>query len=137
MSIQSMAKASRTEIRRGAVTVEFAITAPILFLLVFAGIEFSRVNMIRNTLQNAAYEGARRGILPGSTSSECESAAEDILEFVGIRSFDIDVTPITQASADVTVTVEVPITAANGYVTPRFFLGRILRTSITLPREQG
>ena len=48
---------SRT--RRGATTVEFAIVAPVFFLFLLASIEFSRLNIIRHTADNAAYEAAR------------------------------------------------------------------------------
>ena len=45
--------------RRGAAAVEFAMTVPILFMLLFAALELGRMNMIRQTANNAAYEAAR------------------------------------------------------------------------------
>ena len=55
--------------RRAALTVEMALTLPIFFMILFGGLEMVRVNMLRNGLENAAFEGARRGSLPGSTSA--------------------------------------------------------------------
>ena len=52
--------------RRGATTVEFAMTAPVLFLFLFAAMEFSRYNMVSQTATNAAFEGARQCIVPGA-----------------------------------------------------------------------
>lgn len=123
--------------RLGAAIVEFAIAAPILFLFVFALIEFSRVNIIRNTVENAAYEGARAGILPGATAENCAAVAQELLDFIQVVDSTITVDPeiILPESEDVTVTVEVPITMENGYITPKFYLGKTLRASITLPRE--
>ena len=123
--------------RRGAVTVEFAVAFPILLLFTFAGIEFSRVNMIRNTAINAAYEGARKGIVPGATSSECEQAAIQLLDFVDISGGSAVVSPsnIQPKTESVTVTVTVPITSANSFITPQYFMGRTITTSVTLPRE--
>ncbi len=123
--------------RRGAVTVEFAVAFPILLLFTFAGIEFSRVNMIRNTAINAAYEGARKGIVPGATSSECEQAAIQLLNFVDISGGSAVVSPsnIQPSTESVTVTVTVPITSANSFITPQYFMGRTITTSVTLPRE--
>ncbi|WP_040763991.1 TadE/TadG family type IV pilus assembly protein [Novipirellula maiorica] len=123
--------------RRGAVTVEFAVAFPVLLLFVFAGIEFSRVNMIRNTAINAAYDGARKGIVPGATSAECEQAAMQLLDFVDISGGSADVTPseIKADTESVTVTVTVPITSANSFITPQYFVGRSIVTSVTLPRE--
>ena len=125
--------------RRGAVTVEFAIAAPVLLMFVFASIEFSRVNMIRNTIENAAYEGARRGVLPGATAANCTAVAQDLLDIVRVADSTITVTPleILADSEEVTVTVEVPMTMANGYITPTYYLGRTLRAAVTLPRETG
>ena len=44
---------------RGAAMVEFAIIAPLLFLLVFGIIEFGRAYNAQNTLTHAAREGVR------------------------------------------------------------------------------
>ncbi len=43
--------------------VEFAIVAPIFFLLIFGMIEFGRVVMVQQLLTNASREGARLGVL--------------------------------------------------------------------------
>ncbi len=125
--------------RRGAVTVEMAVAAPVLFLFVFAGVEFSRVNMIRNTIEYAAYEGARRGVLPGATAANCEAVTQDLLDIIGVADSTITVTPpvIRADTEEVTVAVEVPLTISNCYITPKYYLGSTLRTSVTLPRETG
>ena len=123
--------------RRGTVTVEFALVMPILILFIIAGLEFSRVNMIRNTVINAAYEGARRGIVPGATAAECETAATDLLDLVDISGGTAVTSPSTIApnTDSVTVTVAVPITTANAFVTPQFFFGKTISAEVTLPRE--
>jgi len=125
--------------RQGAVAVEFALAAPVLFLFVFASVEFSRVNMIRNTIENAAYEGARRGVLPGATAANCAAVTQDLLDIIGVADSTITVNPmvILADTEEVTVTVEVPMTMANGYITPMYYLGRTLRAAVTLPRETG
>ena len=56
--------------RRGAAAVEFAMTAGLAFFFFFAALEFCRVSMMRHTVQNALYEGARIGIVPGATASD-------------------------------------------------------------------
>lgn len=124
--------------RKGAVTVEFAIALPILIAFTFTGVEFARVNMIRNTVANAAFEGARQGIVPGATSAECEAAADQLLNLVEIAGGTAAVTPnpILPSSDSVTVTVTVPITSANSFVTPQFYLGSTIVSSVTLPRER-
>jgi len=47
--------------RRAAAMVEFAIVAPVLFVLIFGIIDFGRVFFLYNNLTNAAREGARQG----------------------------------------------------------------------------
>ena len=72
--------------RCGVVTVEFAICAPILFIIFFASLEFGRVNMIRQSVENAVYEGSRRGIVPGATAADCRTAAQNVLNTVSVVS---------------------------------------------------
>jgi Flp pilus assembly protein TadG len=58
--------------RRGQALVEFALIAPIFFLLVFGLIEFGRAVYTIQILDNAAREGARYAIVHGA-SSNCPS----------------------------------------------------------------
>jgi len=127
----------RTERRRGSLTVEAALTLPILFTFVFASIEFSRVNMLNDTVENAAFEGARRGITPGATAAECKQEAEAILDMVGTAQYTVAVDPlvINENTEQVTVSIDVPLNAENGYIAPYFFKNRQVSKSITLLRE--
>ena len=61
--------------RKGAQVVEFALTVPILFMLVMAGIEFYRISMLRQFAENVSYEAARNIIVPGSKVAEGLTAA--------------------------------------------------------------
>ena len=124
--------------RRGAATVEFAIALMALIIFTFTGIEFARVNMIRNTALNAAYEGARQGIIPGATAAECEAAANQLLNLVQISGGTAQATPspILPSTEEITVTVTVPITSANSFVTPQFYMGSTIISSVSLPRER-
>ena len=128
---------SRRSKRMGVATVEFAITAPILFLIFFAMIEFARFNMIRHGIDCAVYEGARRGIVPGATADDVTLSAEAILRAVSTTNATVTVVPanITPETTQVTVTVAVPFNS-NGWVVPRFFNGNTLTRSCTLAREQ-
>src|SRR5262249_48705817 len=55
--------------RRAAAAVEFAIVAPVFFLLVFGMIEYGRMVMVYQILTNASREGARVAVLDGATES--------------------------------------------------------------------
>lgn len=108
--------------RQGALAVEMALTVPILFMFVFAALEFAGMNVIRHTVDNAAYEAARRGIVPGATAADVVNEATQIMGFVGARNVTVDVVPatITQDTEEITVTVNVPV-ADNGWMTPIIF----------------
>jgi Flp pilus assembly protein TadG len=54
---------------RAASMVEFAIVAPLLFMLVFGVIDFGRVYFLYNNLTNAARDGARYGAVLPPTGS--------------------------------------------------------------------
>jgi Flp pilus assembly protein TadG len=122
--------------RRGAAAVETALTAPLLFLMFFAGIEFSRANMVRNVAENAAFEGARSGILPGATAQQCIDRANAELARLNINGAQVDVTPsvITHTTPDVTVVVNIPL-AQNSLPLSKFVIGKTLVQSIKLSRE--
>jgi Flp pilus assembly protein TadG len=56
--------------RRGAAAVEFALVAPLFFLLIFGMIEFGRMIMVQQVLTNASREGARKAVLDGSSVTD-------------------------------------------------------------------
>jgi hypothetical protein len=56
---------------RGQAMVEFALVAPIFFLLLFLIIEGGRFVFFYEMLNNAAREGARYAIVHGANSSPC------------------------------------------------------------------
>lgn len=125
------------QLRAGAVVTEFAICAPLLFFFFFASLEFSRVNMIRQSVENAVYEGARRGIVPGATAENCRASAQAVLNSISASGATITVIPsvITKNTPQVTVQVTVPVNN-NSWVIPVFFEGRNISGSMTLNRER-
>lgn len=113
------------------------MTAPLLFLLVFAGVEFARINSIRHTVDNASYEGARVGITPDGKVEDIEAAALKIMAAVGAKGSEVETTPavITSETKQITVVVTTPVDG-NGFIAPTFFSGSIMRGSTTLYREE-
>ena len=108
--------------RRGAVAVEMAITLPLLFLVVLASVEFGRMNVIRHTVDNAAYEGARK--------------ARRIMSIIGAQGVVVNITPslidIDTPEINVVVTVNCD---QNGLLAPVFFAGKQLTGEVTMRRE--
>jgi Flp pilus assembly protein TadG len=124
--------------RHGAAAVEFAITAPIFFILFFSAVEVTRVNQISNTAEVAATEGARRGIIPGASAAECIAAASDEMRAVGVDSFTVTVMPSQIQATTATVRVEVVVNTGpeNGLFVSGLFTGKRVIRSIELAREE-
>lgn len=123
--------------RKGAVTVEMAVTLPILFLFFFAQFELVRLNNIRNSVYLAAYEGAREGLVPGATVSDVEAKVDNVLHAVGAINATTTVNPGTlDASAErVSVTVSVPLDS-NAWTLPTIAPGKVLEATVELTREK-
>lgn len=125
--------------RRGAAAVEFALVAPVFFLLVFGMIEYGRMVMVQQLLTNAAREGARRGVLDGSTTAEVSTAVTNYLSGASVNGATVTVTPNPPSSATfgqpVTVQVSVPFNAVSWLPSPLFLGGRTLTSTAIMRRE--
>jgi Flp pilus assembly protein TadG len=124
--------------RTGAAAVEFAIVAPIFFLLLVGSLEFGRLNIIRHTADQAAYEAARHAMVPGATVAEARQQARRMMRIVGARGSTIDVAPdvLGPDVEEITVTVEVPLNQ-NGWITPRFTSNTTITAVSTLKTERA
>ena len=116
--------------RRGATTVEFAMVSIVLVLLIFGGIEMTRMSMLRHTVDHAAYVAARNAIIPGAKASDVIAAAERHLDKVGLTGAVVTVDPevITDESSVVEVLVRLPI-AENSFAAPDFLYGDLIGRS--------
>lgn len=123
-------------LRRGTTTVEFALVAPLFFVLLFGALEFSRMNMVRHTIDIAAYEGARQGIIPGATADDVRDRVNQVLGQVGIANTTINVTPsnISGLTSEVTVDVSAPMND-NGFMFGSFMTGMSVTAASRLTRE--
>lgn len=122
--------------RAGTTTVEFEMVAPLVFLFFFAAFEYSRMTMIRHGAELAAYEGARRGIVPGATAADVVNCANRVLATVGTRSASVAVSPnpITAQTGQITVDIQVPLDD-NSWIAPHFLRGQRFQRAFTLRRE--
>jgi len=85
---------------RGQAMVEFALVAPIFFLLLFGIIEGGRFIFYYETLSNAAREGARYAIVHGANSTcpsgpmpapgnPCDTAGANVVDQVEASAFGV------------------------------------------------
>lgn len=130
--------------RQGAAAVEFAVVAPLFFLMVFGLIEFGRAIMVQQVLTNASREGARIGVLdsPTPTAGSVTTAVRNYLDKAGVRgaAASVTITPSEPTSAGygqpVTVTVQIPFQQVSWLPTPWFLKGNTnLRASTVMRRE--
>ncbi|MBX3421217.1 MAG: pilus assembly protein [Pirellulaceae bacterium] len=118
--------------RRGATTVEFALVVPLILTLFLGAVEITRLNFLRHTAANAAYEGARAAIVPGGTVQEAVTAATNILTMVGAGQ-GVNVNAVLNATS-VQVTVTVPVNR-NSWGVGRFSNGFNIVQACILQRE--
>jgi Flp pilus assembly protein TadG len=90
--------------RLGTAAVEFALVAPVFFLLVFGLLELGRMLMIQEALTNAAREGCRTAVLATTQSSSDVEAA--------IRGYLKPVTALASNAGKVRVTVPAGLASA-------------------------
>ncbi len=129
--------------RQGAAAVEFALVAPLFFLMVFGMIEFGRAIMVQQVLTNASREGARVAVLDGSTATGVKSKVVTYLTSAGIpgaTANDVQILPSEPATAaygdPVTVTVQIPYSRVSWLPAPWFLGGNIqLRAGTVMRRE--
>jgi len=106
-------------------------------LITFGMIDLARANMLRNTAENAVYEGARAGITPGATAVKAENAAKLVMNAIAVQGATYSVSPatITSATSSVTVTVSVPI-SSNLWASKVLFGSKKITRSCKLTREK-
>ena len=125
--------------RRAAAAVEFAIVAPVFFLLVFGMIEYGRMVMVQQVITNASREGCRAAVLDGATTSGVTSTVNSYLTCGSISGATVTVSPDPPTNAQygdpVTVTVSIPFTQVSWLPSPMYLGGTTLTAATVMRRE--
>ena len=124
--------------RRGAATVEFALVAPFLLMLLFGILEVGRLVMVQQVLTTGSREGARVATIEASSESDVQTAVANYLASSSISGATVTVTPLeaAQPGDPITVTVTVPFENVSWVQSPWFF-GDTILTANTLMRREG
>lgn len=126
----------RSKFRKGTTAVEFAITCGLVFMFFFAALEFAKVTMYRHTVENALYEGARSGIMPGATNEKVVAETYAILQNLGIHHAEVEVYPAVITNQTPSLQVRIRLALDRGLYGPAFyFLGKSLDRTIEMQRE--
>lgn len=135
---------SPRRLRRGGTLVEFALVAPVFFLMVLGIIEIGRAYMVSELLTEAARRACRQGVIEGSSSSAIQSAATNYLASVGINGESANVyvndapagsTNVASMPAYTEITVVVTVPASNVAWAPVSFVTGNLSGQYTMRRE--
>ena len=78
---------------RGVAAVEFAIVAPIFFMMVIGIIEIGRAMMVQQVLINASRFGARRAVMLSSDEQSVIDAVTEYAAGVGVNGVVASVSP--------------------------------------------
>lgn len=70
--------------RSGSAVLELALTLSLLFSITFGLIEFGYYFYVKNTMEGAAREGCRSGIVAGATLSQANIDVENQLQVAGL-----------------------------------------------------
>jgi Flp pilus assembly protein TadG len=134
MRVNSCARQNLIHSERGAELIEFALVIPLLLLIVL-GIMVSATVSAVEVITNAAREGARRAILPDSSTADGEARINEYLDNVGLtnpmRSVSVVSTSLDDGSCGYLATITYPhefgfITGILGY-----FSGTVPTNTIT------
>lgn len=125
--------------RQGTAAVEFAIVAPVFLLLVFAIVEYGRMVMVEQTLTNAAREGARLGIIDGSSTANVEARVANYLQAAKLTGHTTTVATLPPEGSDtgdrISVTVSIPYSQVSWLPVPMYLGGSTLSSTAVMRRE--
>lgn len=126
--------------RRGAAVVEFAIVAPIFFLMVFGMIEFGRLVMVHQLLTGAVREGARQAVVDGTTVDDVEQTVRSYLTATTIdgQETQVNVTPnpaVVPKGVPVRVTAAIAFEKVSWLPAP-FFLREVTLSAASTMRHE-
>ena len=129
-------KKKRTR-RTGATAVEFALTFPIVLTFFFGMLVITQAFTLRDTVQHAAYEGVRKGLLLNSTAQDCKDAVNEFASAMRVRGVSTEVTPsvLSNTTKKITVKVDVPMNKNSWVVVPFMPKNWMLSAEVTLTRE--
>ena len=138
LALQRTARMCRRK-RKGAAAVEFALVAPIFFLLVFGMVEVGRAVMVQQVLTNASSEGARRAVLDGATAAEVTTFVNTYLTNASVSGATVSFPQGNPEAAGYGAPVEVRVSVPFGQVSwvpaPKYLSGQTLAASTIMRRE--
>lgn len=124
--------------RLGAAVVEFAFVANVLIVVTFTCVEFARINLLRNTAQDAAYYAARSAMVSGATAQDAKDVANQMLNTIGAKGYTVTVNNGTELTSS-TDRIQVAVSFnyhANAFFAPLFIPNKNFTTTANMKAER-
>ena len=118
--------------RNGAALVEFAVSLPVLMIMILGSMEASSAIFVKQALTTSAYEGIREAMRTGSTTSVATARAQDVLTARRIRNSTIQFTPSSVESAARGSNIIIEVSAPYAANSP--FFGNVIPDRVTSVR---
>lgn len=132
-------KRKSTRVRFGAAVVEVAVVLPLFVIIILGTIEACSVIFLQQSLEVAAYEGARVSIVPRSNAGNVEAAASLQLEGRGIQDFSVTVVPSNFSTQPYGTFVRVQVSApcnTNSLLFSTIYRSRTLTAEVEMMLER-
>lgn len=104
---------ARTQSRRGAAAVEFAVCLPVVLLVVFGSIQAASMLFLRQATIQAAYEGAKVAVVGTGTDDRVREAAQAVLDGRQLTGVTIDIQPGNVDTLEPGTIIEVTVSAPS------------------------
>jgi Flp pilus assembly protein TadG len=127
--------------RRGAAAVEFALVAPLLFMVFLGIVEFGRAFTVAEMLNSAARHGVRTGVVSGATNTNVTAAVNQNLTGITgatttilVNSSQLDVSKGVTGDS-ITVTVSIAYSKVSLLPHPSYLGQKTISASAVMRKE--
>lgn len=123
--------------------MEFALVAPVFFLMILGMLELGRAVMVQQMLTNAAREGARVGVLDNKTVADIETQVKRFLPSLPTGgSLAIRVNPNgpdypSNPGDPVEVVVSIAFSEVSWVPVPKYLSGGVNLSATAIMRREG
>lgn len=110
-----------------------------MVIVILGTIEATSMIFLQQSLEISAYEATRVALVPGSSMTDVEAAAETILAQRGIDDTNVAINPSNFQTAAYGDAITVSVSAdcsSNSYFASLFYAGRSLTADVTMMKEQ-
>ena len=125
--------------RLGAAAVEFAVVAPVFFMMIIGFIEFGRAMMVQQVMVSASRVGARTAITLDATTTDVNTTVQSYTQGLAVPGVSVAVSPNPDTAGPgdlITVTASVPYSDVS-WLPSAWFLGGKTLTSESTMRKEG